>query len=710
MSKRLPVAEDLWQLKWVSDVAVHPSGSEIVYAVSHADRRTNREQSSLWRVKDGSPPQRFTAGDSDSAPVYRPDGRELAFLSRRSGSRQVWLMPADGGEARQLTRIEGGVSECAWSPDGKRMAIVCGAGPQGLEVEQAAAERTAAESAHPERQFTRDVKIITELFHKLDGDGYFGERRPKLGLIERVSASGEDAQEDKAVRLLTDGPYPVQDISFTPDGGGILFLSRRQEDYDRRPEEWQLYRIDLGDGEVGPVQALSPGNNFSVLTARMSPDGRTIALLATRPADLGYDNVGLYLRAEDGTLTRLGEALDRPFADLGISDVMAKGYAGVTWGSDGRTVLTLFSDCGRVHLVAVDTVLKSVRTLAGGDRRIAGYAATADLRTIALSVTDPVTPSRLTVWRSEDGEERTLDEPSRSFTDEVAVLAPVPFTARAEQGPDLDGFLLLPDSPDGSRVPTVLEIHGGPMMMYAWSFFFEFQVLAGRGYAVVFGNPRGSQGYGEGFCSAIRDQWGDLDYADVMAILDEALRMEPKLDSQALGVAGGSYGGYMTNWIVGHTERFKAAATMRSVADWRAMMGTSDVGPEWVHRAGGEPPWTNDPWYVQQSPITYVDRIVTPLLIEHQEGDLRCPIEQAEILFTAVKWLGKAPVKFVRYPDEFHGMSRNGKPWHRVHRLQLLTDWFDRYLRGREGDVAFESSAERSLASSRTRLSVNHGG
>ena len=230
------------------------------------------------------------------------------------------------------------------------------------------------------------------------------------------------------------------------------------------------------------------------------------------------------------------------------------------------------------------------------------------------------------------------------------------------------------------RYPAILEIHGGPMMLYAQSFFFEFQCLAAKGYGVIYTNPRGSQGYGTEFCTAIQKEWGNLDYLDVMAGLETALAAESWIDPNQLGVAGGSYGGYMTNWIIGHTDRFKAAVTMRSVVDWRAMVGTGDGGWHWMKRADQKAPWQNDEWYRQQSPITYVENITTPLLIEHQEGDLRCPIEQGEILYTAVKYLNQAPVKFVRYPDEFHGMSRDGKPWHRVHRLETMTDWLDTYI------------------------------
>ncbi|HET7560534.1 MAG TPA: prolyl oligopeptidase family serine peptidase, partial [Limnochordia bacterium] len=192
-------------------------------------------------------------------------------------------------------------------------------------------------------------------------------------------------------------------------------------------------------------------------------------------------------------------------------------------------------------------------------------------------------------------------------------------------------------------------------------------------------NPRGSQGYGEAFCTAIRERWGDLDRKDIEAALDTALAQNPWLDPTRLGVAGGSYGGYLTNWLIGHTDRFKAAVSGRCVADWRGMVGSGDLTWNWMVRAGALPWDERDAWYDQQSPIAYAKRITTPLLLEAQEEDHRCPIAQSELVFALVKAYGRAPVRFVRYPGESHGMSRDGRPWQRVHRLREIAAWFERY-------------------------------
>ena len=231
----------------------------------------------------------------------------------------------------------------------------------------------------------------------------------------------------------------------------------------------------------------------------------------------------------------------------------------------------------------------------------------------------------------------------------------------------------------GAKWPALLSIHGGPHTQYGHVFFDEFQVYAGAGYAVIYTNPRGSQGYGEAFTSAVIRDWGGGDYADVMAGLDEALRRHDGIDAARLGVIGGSYGGFLASWIVGHTNRFRAACSERAVNDQWGMFGQSDIGHLFNTVELGALPWENLDEYIRRSPVTYAKDITTPLLIMHSEDDLRCPIGQAEQLFVALKKLGK-DVMFVRFPDETHELSRSGKPRHRLARFRFILDWFAKHL------------------------------
>jgi dipeptidyl aminopeptidase/acylaminoacyl peptidase len=253
----------------------------------------------------------------------------------------------------------------------------------------------------------------------------------------------------------------------------------------------------------------------------------------------------------------------------------------------------------------------------------------------------------------------------------------------ARDGFEIDGWVMKPTGAEpGTKRPALLNIHGGPHAQYGWGFFDEFQVYAGAGYVVIYTNPRGSQGYGEAFTGAVIRDWGGGDYLDVMAGVDEALRRHDDIDAGRLGVIGGSYGGFLTSWIVGHTGRFRAACSERAVNDQWAMFGTSDIGHVFNAVELGALPWDSPKEYLDRSPVTYAKEITTPLLIMHSEDDLRCPMGQAEQLFVMLKKLRK-DVLFVRFPDETHELSRSGKPRHRLARFRFILDWFAKYLAGR---------------------------
>lgn len=295
---------------------------------------------------------------------------------------------------------------------------------------------------------------------------------------------------------------------------------------------------------------------------------------------------------------------------------------------------------------------------------------------------------RVTAGRAPESVTRLND----AWVQSVALAEAERYTFAAVGGPAVDGWVMLPPAAKpAAKVPAVLQIHGGPMRMYGAAFFFEFQLLAAHGYAVIFTNPRGSHGYGEAFSLAIRGKWGSGDYDDLMAGVDAALARFPSLDAERLGIAGGSYGGFMVTWTICHTDRFRAAVSSRAVSNRLSAMGTADFGFNRVSQIGPRL-WDDPAPYLQQSPLMYVANCRTPLLIEHAENDYRCPIEQAEQLYAALKVL-RRPVTFVRYPGESHGMTTSGKPWHRVHRLRLIVDWFAEHLGDGSGAAGSKADA-----------------
>jgi len=676
--------DDLLAFGLAGEPQLSPDGRRLAYVVARIDREVNeyRHQIFVMEALPGARGAAFTAGTkSDRNPRWSPDGSRLAFLSNRSGKNQVWLIDACGGEARQLTRFKEGVSgPPVWSPDGSRIAFAATVGEKGPGK-----EGDKEEEADLFKKHTKGVKRITRLFHKEDGTGFFEpDQFDQLFFVEA------DAEEAAVPTQVTRGSWNHADPVWSPDGQALLFAANRRQDWDYTPQYRDLWVQDLSDLSGEPFQIRT--ENLHAGSAAWSPDGSQIAFVSAPVMPYpGYGSPGLWLVGRDGTgLRRLAEQWDRPFGSEAITDMPGPGGGRLRWTPDGEALVLLGSDSGRQQLYAVDSGSGSVSTLTSGEHCIYAWSFDRTCRKLAVALTRPDVPGDL--FLVEGSDLFRLTSVNEKLLDEVE-LAPVEaFRFRTAEGSNAfvaqcgsegleesDGWVMKPAGfEEGKQYPAILEIHGGPMAMYGWTFFYEFQALAAAGYAVIYTNPRGSQGYGERFCACIRTDWGNLDYLDVMAGLDAALTHFPWIDASRLGVAGGSYGGFMTNWIVGHTDRFKAAVTMRSVVNEASSVGTSDFG--FLDMATyPTTPWEEMGFYRRVSPLTFVANIQTPLLIEHQEQDYRCPIEQAEQLYTALKVLRRT-VEFVRYPESSHGMSRTGKPWLRVHRLRTILDWFGRYI------------------------------
>jgi len=676
MGKRGLESRDLLKIRLIGDVDISPDGERVVAVIQEVDPEANsyRRTLHLWQRERGLQP--FTAGKEDSHPRFSPDGTWIGFISKRSGQPQLWRIPVMGGEAQQVTRIEGGIRDFAISPDGKRVAVLANLGRDGVQPEKREQAKERELEADLYRKHTQGVKVIEHLYHKMDGEGFYGHRAPQVVVL---NADGSEP------RQLTQLPYRYGGLAWSPDGTEIYTAVNREPDFDRHPDRQHIWAIPVDGGEPRRLSPLELGAWAPV----PSPDGAWIAFLANDPKELGYDNTKLYLVGRDGRGFRcLTAHLDRTMSNSAVTDLVGPGRGEPQWSPDGRFIYVLSSAFGFTEVLRIDVATGEAETVAGEGKAAYAFRLDGQGRKLAYTAATFEHPGEL--YLAEEGREERLSGVNDAFFEEVAVSRPIRFEAQAEGGPTVEGWVIPPlpggqPLEPGRKAPTILQIHGGPMTQYSPTYFFEFQLLAAQGWGVVFTNPRGSLGYGEAFCQAIREEWGNKDMADVMAGLDEAIRRFDWIDPDRLGITGGSYGGYLTNWIIAHTDRFKAAVSGRSVAEWRAMVGTGDFGWAWTERFGNAYPWgPDDERYRQQSPITYASNITTPLLIEHQEGDLRCPINQGEMLFTAVKAAGKAPVRFVRYPDEFHGMSRTGKPWHRIHRLDEIVRWFALYLEGRE--------------------------
>lgn len=653
------VPQDVYGLTGVADPRLSPDASTVAYVVGAVDEEANEYRAAIWLgAADGStPPRRFTSGEkADADPRWSPDGTRLAFTSNRTGkASQLYVMPVAGGEPRKLTSLKEDVTQAVWSTDGARIAFVA-------RVRDAAYKEEDDKKRRPRR--------LTRLQYKLDSVGWTVDRPQHLFVVP-ADGSSEPVQ-------LTDGDYEDRSPSWSPDGSTIAFVSARHPDWDLEMVS-DVYLVAAGGGE--PRRLTQGGGSIGGVS--WSPDG---AQLAVERSDGVFDDPRhttiAIVDAAGGEMRSLTATLDRNCTTY-------PSLREPLW--DGRDVVFVVEDHGRTHIyrVAVDGASEP-RLVVGGERVVTGLDVVAGRLVFAAG--DPTQLSELydggSALAAGDPEAvgRRLTGVGDAFAAGRELMPATRFTAVSADGSEVDAWIMRPAGFEpGRKYPLLLTIHGGPYGQYDLSFFDEFQVYCGAGYAVVFSNPRGSSGSTEAWARAIRGPgedgpgWGSVDYEDCMAVAEEAVRRYDFVDGDRLGVIGGSYGGYLTSWIVGHTDRFKAAVSERAVNNFDSQWGSSDFGWDFKGYLGAFL-FEDVETYLKVSPSTYAENIHTPLLILHSEDDLRCPVEQAEHLFVTLRLL-KRPVELVRFPSESHELTRSGSPQHRVQRFEIVLEWFDRHLK-----------------------------
>ena len=691
MPERKPVTpEDLFQLQFVDQVALSPDGSRVLYQVRSIDPEKDGYESHLWLVPmQGGEPRRLTFGEHKNGnPAWNPDGKSLAFVSdRRDKKAQIYRLSLEGGEAERLTDLDGTISGLAWSPDGSKISFSYRAGdpPETGHLPGSVAAKKAAEAkAEKKDPKPPTFRHLTRLHYKEDGQGFLPKSRFHVHVLD---------VETREVKPLTSGEWDHGAAAWSPDGKWLVFPANRLPDSDYHATVCDLWLLPSTGGEPRNLTP-EPGGAFA---PAWSPDGTQIAYLGNDDETdaWGVKNFHVWTVSPlPGSPARdLTPKFDRSALDLMATDLRDFHEAGQpVWSPDGGTIHYLVSDEGSTHLYSVSSKGGEPRRITSGALALLavnGSKGGKDLAVVRCDHTDAGTVGRLD---PATGAITPLARPTGKLFDTLAVEKPEEFWVDMPEGHRVQCWMLKPPKADPERsYPMVLEIHGGPRVQYGACFFHEFQVLASAGFYVLFSNPRGAQGYGEAFTRAIVLDWGGPDYEDLMRVVDAALRRYPEIDPARLGVTGGSYGGYMTNWIIGHTNRFKAAATQRSVVDLKTLLLAGDFSDDSVPEFGDQP-WRDSPDYRRMSPITYVENIKTPLLILHSHEDHRCPVEEAEQLYTSLKLL-RRDVEMVLFPGESHGLSRGGTPSRRLARLHFLREWFVRHLTPEPAPKAARTSA-----------------
>lgn len=676
--------------------AITPDG-DVIAALATPDLSSDSYRGVLHLLRDGADPVEFTHGPRDSAPVLSPDGATVVFLrAGESGPPQLHAMPRAGGEPRRLTDPSVhplGASAVTFSPDGRSIAYLapvpepgrCGtpaesdAEPEGGGDKKDGAKREKGAGPDKPAPEAEAPRRITRMSYRSDGKGFVLDKAEQIFLLRLLDDDGAPAPDAEPTRLTTeDGP--IGRPAFTPDGRQVLYVRRTGPDTLRA--EIAAVATDIAEPTVGRTlidtagDSASPvvhgdtvyyvGNAFAGNDFAGHTDGLWAAPLSGGTPRRLTDEQTVQVDAMAGEPIVVGDAVLVAVADRGSVSLRAVPAAGDRVALDDLPALIAGRRVVKAFSVTADRVAAVV----------AGPGSTGDVVTVALG--DPGKGGRGNDGDRSASQQRVLTDVSAPLR-EAGLARVEEITGTAPDGYPVHGWLVLPPTGDGARsaqpYPVLLDVHGGPHSAYTWAVFDEAQIYATHGYAVVLPNPRGSAGYGLEHGRSIVGRLGTIDADDVLALLDAALERDD-VDPGRVGVMGGSYGGFMTSWLASHAaDRFVAGISERAVNAWDSFTGSSDIG--FFFSEGYVGTDRDEQW--ARSPLAHADRIGIPLLIIHSEQDWRCPLEQAQRLFVALKLRGHETELLV-FPGEGHELSRSGRPRHRRQRFEAILDWWGRYL------------------------------
>lgn len=638
------VPSDFLALVGVEDAQISPDGSTLMYVRAWFDAATNKTNRALWRTRAGAAVA-FTQGTSDRAPRWSPDGRHIAFVRGDEEKKSyLYVMPADGGEPRRIGGAFGRIGAPAWSPDGHSIAF---------------AATVAVEPQHATLAFDEEsgARHIVALPYKSDAAGLFDGKRMQVHV---ASLAGD-------VRDIAKGPFDAGNPAWSPDGATLAFTANPGVQEGAFAND--LYAVPVGGGDL---QRLTHMHGIFG-TPTFSRDGRDIAIVGVDTDEFsGRRNAQLWcVPAAGGTPRSLTPDRKYYLGDAVITDLRTHEASPPYWLPGDREIVVQRSHEGSCTLVAYARDGSDAREIAGGELEIYGFSGASN-GTIAFVSTDAGDPGSIGLL-DRDGRIARLPNENADWLAAHPPLRPERLRPRAKDGTELDLWLLRAATSNGAPAPLVHAVHGGPHGAYGCAYFFEFQMLASLGMHVAYGNPRGSQSYGEAYADAITGRWGDLDAADLKTILEAAKAKVGVRDRERIAVAGGSYGGLMTTWLLGHSHDYGCGISMRAVNDYPSEALASDI-PRFLERELRADWSDGGKKLFEMSPIRGAADIDVPLLIVHSERDYRCPIDQGEALFSLLRQLGK-DVEFVRFTGDGHDLSRSGSPRNRLLRYRAIAHW-----------------------------------
>jgi dipeptidyl aminopeptidase/acylaminoacyl peptidase len=729
--KRSITEKDIFQFNWIGDPQISPDGSHVAFVKVTVDEKKTGYDTAIWSVstRGDEQPRRMTDGKHDSSPRWSPDGKWLVFVRApepagpaamgaggagapgRGQSPQLYMLPVNGGgESWKITDLPRGAGGPVWSPDSKMIAFTSDTSAEDLVKQRkkdSAAKDKKSESKPEEKpddkssaqekpeagpaaaksadgsdaEHESDVRVITRSVYRINGGGYLDFKHP--GHIW-VIATPQSSEDDAKPKQLTSGKYQEDGVMWSPDSSKIYYTTTQVDDPSYEHPHADVYSVAATGGAPAKIVTINMGPREMSL----SPDGKRVAFCSSV-----NEPVQSYTEPDLWVMDLTGDAKPRNLTANYDYDVCsgvggdqgtprAGGQDHIVWTGDGNNLILTTAREGMANLIAVDAASGKITELTNGKQAVERFRATNDAKTLLVLISTPTNIGDLFVLtHGSTAPPRQITHINEKLFSQLNLTAPEEVWYTSFDGKKIQTWVQKPpDFDPAKKYPLILNIHGGPHAAYGFIFDHEIQWMAAKGYVVLYPNPRGSTSYGQQFGNIIQYRYPGDDFRDLMIGVDEVLK-RGYIDPKKLGVTGGSGGGLLTNWIVGHTDRFAAAVAQRDIASWAAWWYAADFTlfqPSWFKA----PPFQDPQDYVNRSPITYIEKVHTPLMLVLGEADYRTPpAAGGEEMFRALKFL-KRPVIMVRFPGESHELSRSGQPWHRVERLEHIVGWFDKYLQG----------------------------